>query len=88
MTVSQWNGGVSGFVSMSGQSVRDICGNNFISGIIPTAGISLRAIEYIGTLSTVLTDSFSAAGILWCGGIRDYTVVLCLDLSSRSARFS
>ena len=59
------------YVSMSGQSVRAICGNNFISGIITTAGITLRAIEYIWLLSTVLTDSFSAAGILWCGGIRD-----------------
>ena len=59
------------YMSMSGQSLLDICGNNFILGIITTAGITLCAIEHICPLSTVLEDSFSVAGILWCDGIRD-----------------
>ena len=47
--------------------VHDIWWQNFLLGIIATAGITLRAIEYIWVLLTVLADSFSVAGILWWG---------------------
>ena len=58
-------------VAMSDQSVYNIRGQNFVLGIIAAAGITLRAIEHICVLSTVLTDIFSVAGIPWCGGFRD-----------------
>ena len=51
------------YVAMSGQSVLGIRGKNFLLGIMATAGIALRAIEYICVLSTVLTDIFSDEGI-------------------------
>ena len=59
------------YVSMSGQSVHDIRGKNFLLGIMAKAGITLRAIEYICVLSTVLADIYPDEGIPWCDGIRD-----------------
>ena len=49
---------------MSGQSMHDIRGGNFLIRIFATAGIALRAIEYIWVSSTVLADGFSDAGLL------------------------
>ena len=52
------------YVSMSGQSVLAIRGQNFLSGIMATAETKLRAIEYICVLSTVLTDIYPNEGVL------------------------
>ena len=58
-------------VATSDQSVHDIQGQNFLLGIMATVGITLRAIEYICVLSTVLADIYSGGGIPLCDSIRD-----------------
>ena len=45
-------------VTTSGQSVHGIRGHNFLFGKKTTEGFTLRVLEYICVLSTVLADIF------------------------------
>ena len=56
---------------LNNNNMHNIRGQNFLLGMIATAGITLRAKEYICILSTVLADIYSGGGIPWCDGIRD-----------------
>ena len=85
------------YVTMSGQSVRDICGNNFISGIITTAGFTLRAIEYIiMAIVNCIDRQFFICGysVVWrhsrldCCPLSRLVVTLALSICLRAAQCS